>query len=421
MTHFKYHRLLLVLCLGFAGPGVAATEWLDTTVAIVEDDVILASELNGRLAEARANLARRGIPAPDEQRLYSEVLETMIVESLQLQMADRAGVRIAEPELDQAMSRIAAQNGMALPQFERALAADGLSYAALRESIRRELRVSRVQQGVVGSDIRISEQEVQDYLASEEGKAQLSPEYQLSHLLVSTANPDVRADVTTQLGARLDAGASLEELASATGTEAEARITDLGWRRESELPTLFADAVPQMRIGMIEGPFESSSGLHFVRLEDKRGATVRIVDQYRVRQLLLQPSEIRSEAQVKGLAQALHQRARAGEQFTELARVYSDDSGTALAGGDLGWRTLDELEPALRERVRVLEPGAVSAPFATERGWVLVHLDDRRTADLSREFQQDQARQLLFRRKFEQEVDTWLRRIRDEAYVDLIE
>lgn len=322
---------------------------LDEVAAIVDDDLITTSEVRDRVKTIRAQAAKPESLPPDEI-LTEQILERLIVESLQLQMARRAGVRVSDAELNTAMARIADQNQLSLPEFREALAKDGISYRTMRGQIEREIMIGRVQQGVVNSRIEISEQAISDFLNSEAGKELTADELRVGHILLATDSDMNQAQIQTiranaqSLVDRLRAGddfaaAAMEQSAGKNALEGG----DLGWRKPNALPTLFADLAISLGDQEIAGPIQSGSGFHIIKLLAKRGVTAQgMVDQTRVRHVLINPNEIRSVDEARELAESLRDEILAGRPFEEVARLYSEDPGSALKGGDLGWSSGDE-------------------------------------------------------------------------------
>jgi peptidyl-prolyl cis-trans isomerase SurA len=426
-------RWLLPLTLSLASlvsPALQAAQqqWLDTTVAIVENDVILASQINRRIDQVAANLRAKGSTPPPREQLYKPVLEQLILESLQLQMADRASIRIDDNSLNQTIDTIAKQNGMDLDTLQKTLEAEGTPFPVFRERIRREMRISRLRQGIIGSGIQISDREVTEFLNSQEGKAQRPTEFHLAHILIAlpeNALPETVESARHQadeVAAQLKQGSSFDQLAL-TQSNASTALEggDLGWRREAELPSLFSGLVSSMQLGEVRGPIRSPSGFHFIKLLDKRGEPLKQALQLHVRHILIAPNEIRDPQQSQQLANEIVQRLQRGEAFDELARTYSDDPGSSHAGGDLGWSDPERFAPEFQAAIAELPDGVVSKPFRTRFGWHIARVEGRRSTDISHEYQLNQARELLFRRKFDEELGNWLRKIRDEAYVEFLQ
>lgn len=399
---------------------------LDRVVAIVDNDVIMHSQLQQRLDEVRQNLARRGGALPPGDALAAQVLERLIVENLQLQLGERSGIRIGDEELNQALATIAQRNNLSLEQFRAALVRDGLSYEDAREQVRRELVISRVRQRRVAERVQVSEQEVQNFLASDLGKLQLGEEYRLANILVPLAEGASPADIqraeqrARDLYAQLQRGADFARLAVANSASENALDGgEIGWRKAAQLPPPFDAMLGQMRVGEVSEPLRTPPGFILLKLLDKRGGEQGVVrEEVRVRHILLKPSEIRSDAETRELAARLYQRLRDGEDFATLAKSFSEDPGSALNGGELNWIDPNALVPEFREVMAASRIGELSQPFRSPFGWHVLEVLDRRSSDASGEAREQQALNLLRNRKYEEELQNWLRQIRDEAYVE---
>jgi len=399
---------------------------IDHVVAVVDEDIIMHSELQQRVNDVKRQ--NRGASLPAAKVLRQQVLERMILESIQLQMADRGGVRISDAELNDAIRRIAAQNNMSLTQFRQAMEAEGVSFTLARDQIRDEMRVSRVQRFQVGERIQITDQDVDYFLASELGKMASAAEYQLAHILIAVPSQASPADLqqaqqkAQQLVDQLRNGADFRQLAIAQSNGRNAlKGGDLGWRKEAQLPGIFADVIPAMQINDISDPIKSASGFHIVKLSDKRGGNTELVTQAKVRHILIQTNELRDAARSKELINQLYQRLQAGEDFAELAREFSDDPGSAASGGDLGWVSPGDMVPAFDKTMAAAQPGQLSKPFESRFGWHILQVQERKQTDVGAEKQRNQVRQMLYSRRFEEELPIWLRKIRAEAYVDIKE
>lgn len=417
------------MVLVWLGPSVAAlsqVQPLDRVVAIVDDDIILASEYQSRLRQVMQNLARQDIEQPPREVVARQVLDRLVLEHIQLRMGERAGVRISDEQLNEAMIDVAHQGGMSLEQFRARIEAEGESYPEVREQMRQEMILSRVQQGNVRSRIQVTEREVDDFLTSEEGQKRTAAVYHIGHLLLplptDASSADERAAMAymEDLRGRLGGGDAFERFMHAPDKSRYALTGgDLGWRPTGDLPNVFSDAVPALGIGAISEPIRSASGLHLVKLFEKRGGSGQIAQQTHVRHILVKPSEIRSEEQTRELAQDLHDRIVAGEDFTTIARKFSEDIGSAREGGDLGWVNPGQMVPEFEHVMNQTGAGELSAPFHTNFGWHILRVDERRTEDLSDEMRRNQARNILYGQKYEEELNNWLQKIRDEAFVEI--
>ncbi|TGD72472.1 molecular chaperone SurA [Mangrovimicrobium sediminis] len=402
----------------------AETEMLDQVVAIVEDDVIMASELRDRIAMVKGNLASAGVDAPPDDEIIRETLDRLILESIQLQMGQRVGVRITDAQLNQALQGIAAQNGLTLDQFRSAVEQQGRSYQEARENIRREMIIQRVQQGNVNQRIQISEQEVDNFLATDDGKKLVQEEYLILHALLAVS-PDASEEeieaaraYAEKVRASISAGTGFEQAVGAPGPYSFSGGS-LGWRKLDDLPSLFADIAPSLAVGETSDVLRSDSGFHLINLADKRGGSNLMVDQTRVRHILVKPSEILSDAQARERVTELRQRIEAGEDFGALARQYSEDIGSAQEGGDLGWTMPGQMVPEFEAAMNATAVGEISDPVRSQFGWHILQVEDRREQDMSDQARRNMATNFLHQRKYQEELDAWLRQIRDEAFVDI--
>lgn len=401
---------------------VAQIEVLDQVVAIVDDDIVLASELQERVQGVRSNMETRGVEVPADDILIRETLDRLILDSIQLQLASRYGVRIPDQQLDEAMGRLARQNGLTLEQFRVALEQSGQSYAAAREGLRDDLAIQRVQQGNVMRNINISEQEIDNFLATEEGEAMTQPEYRVIQALLASNRSDdaatvsAKEDYVDQVHANIQAGTPFEQAVAAVEPYSFSG-GDLGWRKLGDIPSMFAEVVPTMSIGEIE-KVRSSSGFHLVYLADAVGGE-RLVKQTDVRHILIKPTEVLDETAAEALAGQLMERINAGEDFAALARQYSDDIGSAAEGGELGWTNPGQMVPEFEAAMAGAREGEVTEPFRSEFGWHILEVMGRRDKDFSSEIQRNQVANFIREQKYQEELDAWLRKIREEAFVDI--
>lgn len=419
-------RPLLLGAVLLSGAAHAAVQPLDSVVAIVDNDVVMKSQLDQRVREVQQTIAKRGGAVPPTGVLDQQVLERLIVENLQLQIGDRSGIRITDEELNQAIGTIAQRNGMNLEQFRAALARDGLSYDDAREQVRREMIISRVRQRRVAERIQVSEQEVKNFLASDMGKMQLSEEFRLANILIPTperadsAAIQAAAKQAEQVYLQLKQGADFAQLAIArSASESALEGGEMGWRKAAQLPPPFDRLLSSMSVGDVTEPVRTPGGFIILKLQEKRGGQTMVRDEVHVRHILIKPSEIRSEAATKALAEKLYERIQNGEDFAQLAKSYSEDPGSALNGGDLNWIDPNALVPEFREEMANAQQGQVTKPFKTQYGWHVLEVIGRRATDSTEQAREQQAMNVLRNRKYDEELQTWLRQIRDEAYVEI--
>lgn len=399
---------------------------LDYIVAVVDDDVVLASELISRIASVREQIVAQNARLPPEQVLYSQMLERLIMESLQIQMGGRAGVRIDDATLTQSLAAIAQQNGMTLEQFQDVLAADGINYREFRDDVRREMTIQRVQRARVNNRVHITEEEIQAFLDSPVGRDVLSDEFRVGHILLLVPDNVAPADVAAaeaeaeEIRRELVAGADFRQMAITRSAGSRAlEGGDLGWRKAGALPSLFADVVIELEPGETPPPMRSGRGFHIIQLLERRGVSNLMVQQGRVRHILVVPSEIRTRAETRDLIFEIRDRLIAGEAFEDLAREYSDDPSSALAGGDLGWSASNSFVPEFGTAMDNAEVGVVTEPFRSKDGWHILEVQERRDHDMSEEAMRNMAVRVLHTRRFEEELEIWLGEIRDEAYVEI--
>ncbi|WP_091532167.1 peptidylprolyl isomerase [Fontimonas thermophila] len=418
-------RLITALLLALmALRPVAAAELLDRILVIVDQGVILQSELDQAMEDARRQIRERGIRAPDEEALRAQVLERLILTRLQTQRAQQAGIRVDDRELNEVLTNIARQNNMSLAEFAEAVRKDGMDYLAVREQIRDEVMIQRLRAREVDSRVTVTDQDIDMLLASQGTDADV--EYRLSHILVAVpegASAEVREAARKRAEAllqRLRAGEDFAQVAIAHSDGQQAlQGGDLDWRRGVDLPQTFARTAAKLAPGQISDLIETSGGYHIIKLVDRRGGGERTtVVETRARHILIQTNAVRNDDQARLLARDLYNRLQAGEDFAKLAKEYSDDPGSKNNGGDLGFQPPGVFAPEFQVRIDQLEPGELSPPFRTQFGWHIASVIERRTRDTTDETRRARARAAIANRKAAEEYDTWLRRLRSEAYVE---
>tara|TARA_B100000900_G_scaffold160802_1_gene136521 strand:- start:509 stop:1771 length:1263 start_codon:yes stop_codon:yes gene_type:complete len=416
----------MLLSFAFSLNIASKIELIDRVIAVVDSGVIMESQLNERVEEILMRLRSDRTELPPLNLLEEQVLDRLIIEEIQLQMADRAGIKISDSELNQTLSRVAAQNKLSLEEFRIKLESDGTSYRSFRDTIKKELILQRVQRGKVGAKIDISEQEIENFINSEEGKTQLAEQYNVQHILLSVKSGLKEEEINEieksalSLIERLKEGESFEKLAASYSSGQNALEGGfLGWRTSSELPSLFSGIVSNLKVGEIADPLRSGAGFHILKLTDKRGNTVKFLDQTLARHILVQPSEIRTENQAELLINDIYERLNEGEDFKQLARQYSEDPGSKMDGGDLGWSNPGDYDPAFEKTMNETQIGEMSKPIQSSFGWHIIEVLDRRNEDVSQEEQKNRAFRIIYDRKFEQELQSTLIELRAEAYVDI--
>lgn len=402
------------------------TASLDRVVAVVNNDVILQSELNQRIKTAEAQLRRQSTPPPPPNVLRRQVLERVIVDRLQLQVAERTGVRLDDEGLNASMRRMAEQNKLTLAQFKQVLEKDGYNFNAFREQLREELIIAEVRRRQVENRVQVTDREIDNILVTAASQANADDEYRVAQILVAVREGASPGDVTA---ARERAQALLEELRKGTDfaqlaagrSEGDRALEggEVGWRRVSQLPTALADTVVRMKPGQVSEPVRDASGFHIIKLLDVRRAQRAVVTQQRVRHILIRVDQNRPEAATRARLEQLRTRIRGGEDFAELARAHSMDPTSASRGGDLGWLNPGDVVPEFEQAVAALQPGQISEPFRTQFGLHIAQVTDRRQHDSTDEIRRARAREFVRQRKIEEDTQAWIRRLRDEAYVEI--
>jgi peptidyl-prolyl cis-trans isomerase SurA len=401
-------------------------ELLDKVIAVVDSGVVMESQLNKRVKEIVDRIKESGNELPPLNMLEEQVLERLIIEEIQMQIAERAGIKISDGELNETLSGIASQNSLSLEEFRKNLESQGASYRDFRDTVRKELIIQRVQRGKVGRRVEISEQELENFINSEEGRTKLAEQYNVQQILIAVKSGSVDSEIEAIKGEALKIlqrnrdGESFTKLAQTYSSDQNAlEGGGLGWRTAAELPTLFANLVSELKIGETSEPIRSGAGFHLIHLAEKKGNTVKFEDQTLARHILVQESEIRTENQTELLINDISERLKNGEDFKQLARQFSEDPGSKMDGGELGWSKDGDYDPVFERVLNSTAIGEVSAPLKSAFGWHVIEVLNRRNEDVSSEEQKNRAYQIIFKRKFEQELQSTLIELRAEAYVDI--
>ena len=409
-------------------------ELLDGVAALVNEGVVLRSELNQRIAIVMDNLRAAQAQAPPGQRrplpplsvLEEQVLEQLILNQIQLQRAERFGITVGDDVLNQAMAGVAQSNGMTLEQMPAALAAEGIDYAMYRQETRDQMILEQLRQREVMSNIVVAPREMELCLARSTSSAAQEFDYNISHILIGVASTasgeeidqaQARVDEVYQ---RLQDGDSFAELAL-TYSDAQTALEggSLGWRKGAQLPTLFANTVIAMSAGDHSEPIQSGSGFHIVRLNEVRGAQPVMVDQLRIRHILVEPTEVMDDSAAEQRLRVIRAQIVDGDDFGAVAQSVSDDAGSSADGGDMGWTDPGVFVPEFEEVIAGLEIGELSEPFRTRFGWHIAEVLDSRSYDTTEELKQQNCAQQIRASKLEEEQALWLRRLRDEAFVEM--
>jgi peptidyl-prolyl cis-trans isomerase SurA len=391
-------------------------------IVVVNDDVIMQSQLDDRVGQILAQYPADQLPPREE--LETQVLNRLVEETLELEVARRASVNVSDREVMEAIGRIAAGNGQNLDQLQQAIEASGQTIYSFREQIRREMTLNRVQEGAVNARIEVTPQEIANFLASDEGQNYTATNYNVAHILLETP-PDSTAEQLNTIAQEAQyvhelasSGESFEQLARSYSDAPDGlEGGNLGWRRVEQLPTLFANYVQNMEVGEITQPFRSGAGYHILTLLEKRGAEDQVIIQTEVRHILLKPNAIRSnEASLEEITE-LRQQVLDGADFGELAREFSEDYGSARLGGSLGWSNPGSFVPQFEAAMGTLEIDEISEPIQTQFGWHILQVTGRRDQNMSERFLEMQAENFLRSRKFYDELPRWRQELRDDAFI----
>ena len=400
---------------------------VDRIIAIVNNDVVTATELERRLAEVKRQLAseQRTKPPPDDV-LRRQLLDRLIIERIQLQLAAQVGIRVTEAEVDRAVARIAERGGLTAEALRERVAGEGGDWTAFRSGLRDQISIQQLQEREISNRVVVTDNEVTEFIESEEGRRGVNVEYNLAHIVLAlpeSASPEViqetrqRAEALRQ---KLVAGTDFSQIAIGQSQGAEAlEGGQLGWKKSGELPELFVAALKTLSIGGISDVLRSPNGFHLLKLIDKRGdVKTDPIIQTHARHILLRPSEIQSTKEIQRKISQMRERVQLGEDFAVLARANSEDPGSAVKGGDLGWVSPGQMVPEFEKAMDALKPGELSPPVQSQFGWHLIEVLERRDRDVTQERVRAAARQQIHSRKANERFEQWLRQLRDEAYVE---
>ncbi len=400
---------------------------LDRIVALVNDDAITELQLQKQMDFIKAQLANQSMTLPSDSELRSQILERLIVKQLQLQLADINHIRVDDEMLNSFIDSMAERNNMSVAKFRDQLIKDGFDYVYFREELRSEITINQLRQRQVDSRIIVTEREIDNYLENRQRQDFSNFEYLISHILVSVpeaASPDqinLAKNRAEEILAKLAAGETFAKVAVAMSDGQQAlQGGSLGWRRAGEIPSLFTEVVFTLKPGEVSGLIRSSSGFHIIRLDERRGGEDRnIVDQTLVSHILIKTNALIQDQDARIRLQQLKKRIEGGEDMVLLARAHSEDTVSAAKGGDLGWVSPGDMVPEFEEVLKQTKKGSISEPFKTRFGWHILKVQDYRQHDNTEAMKRRQAQQIVRQRKIEEEVETWIRRLRDESYVEI--
>lgn len=442
MNILRYRLFAAALVSTLLGPGAhaqdrelgAGGELLEGVAAVVDEGIVLKSELSERLQLVLRNLEQRQAQLPPEERrplppvavIEQQVLDQLILREIQLQRAERVGITVSDDMLNEALSRVAQNLGYTLEELPTVLAAENVNYTAYRDDSRRDLIIEQLEQRDVISRIAVTPRELEQCLVNTDASASDAFDYNISHILISVPANATQQDVEAartrinEIHDRLEAGEDFARLAVAT-SQAQTALEggSLGWRKGAQLPTLFADLVIRMKPGEFSAPIQSTGGFQIVRLNEMRGAERTMVDQLHVRHILLRPNEILDEAAVQQKIIGIRAQIVGGDDFGTVAEAVSEDTASAAEGGDLGWISPGDTVPEFEETLATLELNEISEPVKSRFGWHLIQVLERRSHDTTDEMKRAQCGRQVRAAKAEEERELWARRLRDQAFVDI--
>ncbi len=404
-----------------------SAEVLGKIAAVVEDDVILEQELDKEVALIAQRIQASNTQMPPEYILRKQVLEKMIVDKLQRQLAEKAGITITEEMLNNSAADIAQKNNMSLQQFREELQRQGLDYKSFLDNMRNEIIINQLRGREIGGRIKVTDREIDHYLETQGQASNDAIQYHLGHILIAVKEAASSAEIqqaqskADKLVNNLRAGQDFTQAAISESEDDNAlKGGDLGWRTINDIPTLFTDKVKTMLANQVADPIRSPSGFHIIKMLDIKGLNDHIITQTKVRHILIKTNDLIDDEEAKKRLIALKTRIIDGDDFASLARAHSDDKGSALKGGSLDWVGPDDLVKPFEEAMGKLEINQISEPIQTQFGWHLIQVLDRKNKDDSLEHKRNNVRDSLRKRKIEEETELWMRRLRDEAYVEIM-
>ena len=418
---------LLTSCLLLGNVPITA-EVLGKIAAVVEDDVILEQELNQEVSTIEQRIQASKSQMPPESILRKQVLEKMIIDRLQRQLAEKAGITVTEEMLNNSAADIAQRNNMTLQQFRAELEHQGMTYKGFLDNMRNEIIINQLRSREIGGRIKVTDREVDHYLETQGKVGEEAAQYHLGHILIAVKEAASATEIqkaqskADNLVKKLRAGQDFSQAAMSESEDDNAlKGGDLGWRTVNDIPTLFADKVSQMRAGEIADAVRSPSGFHIIKMLEIKGFDNHIITKTKVRHILIKTNELVDDEEAKKRLLALKARIADGDDFASLARAHSDDKGSALKGGSLDWVSPGDLVKPFEETMTKLDINQISEPIQTQFGWHLIQVLDRENKDDSLEHKKNLVRDAIRKRKIVEETELWMRRLRDEAYVEIVQ
>ncbi len=429
MYKVSFTRILTAITAAvvlIALPVQAEIRLVDGIAAVVDNDVVMTSELYERVEAIHARIKQSGTEPPPKEALIPQVLERLILDRIQIAMALRAGIRISDDELNQAVAKVAESQGMTADAFIALAKQDGLSIDVIKEQMMMEMMITQIQEAQVNRRIQISEQEIASYLASEEAQEWNSPDVLMGHILLplplSASQEEIDSTIAkaNEIVENVRQGGDFRQMAMTySGDQSALQGGDIGWRKAAQLPEAFIPIATAMQPGEVSQPIRSDAGLHLLKLYERRGAEKQMITQSFVRHILMKPNQIRDDDTTRLELEKIADEIRGGGDFAEQAKKHSEDIGSALSGGELGWSFPGKFVPQFEQVMNDTTIGLVSPPFRSQFGWHILQVTERRNQDFSEEIKRSQAEHILRKRKFDEELQLWLQEIRDKAFVEI--
>ena len=422
----KLIGIFIFLACTLLGNQKTCAEVLDKIVAIVENDVILEHELRNEVMSITQKIQSSNAAMPPEFVLRKQVLEKMILQRLQQNLAERAGISLSEDMLTSSATEIAQRNNMTLEQFKDELQSQGMTYKAFLDNLRNEIAINQLRGREIAERIKVTDREVEHFIETEDKDGNGMGQYHLGHILVAVkegASADVIKKALAKANAlvsSLRSGADFTKTAMSDSDDDNAlKGGDLGWRGKNDLPTVFVDVVNKLSAGEVSDPIRSASGFHIIKMLEMKGVGTQMITKSKVRHILIKTNELVDDAEAQRRLLVLKQRVVDGDDFATLARSHSDDKGSALKGGMLDWVGPDDLVKPFQAAMEKLLINEISEPVQTQFGWHLIQVLERENKDNTSDFKKNQIKDIIRKRKIEEETELWLRRLRDESYVEI--
>ena len=427
-AHIKKALAALLLVHLWFGSFLLQAEVLDTIIAVVEDDVILERELQKEVTMIEQRIQQNKAAMPPTYVLRKQVLEKMIIDKLQRQLAEKAGITVSEDMLNSSAADIARRNNMDVEAFRAELEGQGMSYQSFLDNMRNEIIINQLRGREIGGRIKVTDREVEHYLETQDKIGEESTQYHLGHILIAVKEGASSTEIqkamskADELVKKLREGQDFNQTAISESNDANAlKGGDLGWRTLSEVPTLFVNDIQHMKQGEVSESIRSPSGFHIIKMLELKGMDNHMIIKTKVRHILIKTNELVDDAEAKKRLLALKARIADGDDFAQLARAHSDDKGLALKGGSLDWVGPDDLVKPFEEAMAKLGINEISEPVQTQFGWHVIQVLGRENKDDSSEFKKNLVRDAIRKRKIEEETELWVRRLRDEAFVEIFQ